>query len=145
MLQRLLESEQFSSGRTSTDLLKFLFRSAIDRSASPEEIRSLEFMKRVLYVDSPRPEISRVRSLLKTYFAINRGHEDVQAVIQRAPYQVVFVLNDVDPLPASALDRFWLPFIKGQSPVSIRMNPLTCFRDSDGHVENDRSRGLRGA
>lgn len=131
LLQRLLASEQFSNTSTQRPILELFFCQALDRPISMKEIRAQPFMKyRSFSGPVFRTEIFRIRQNLAEYFGVHRETEPIQAQIPLRRYQLVFVYNTGATLPASALDRFWLPYTIDKSPVSLVLNPLTCFRDS---------------
>jgi len=131
MLRRLLASEQFRRKGTEAHLLRLFFQYAVDRAISADEIMAAPLMKhRHDPENAVRPEVSKLRRLLRLYFATNRGIEPIRATIPMAHYQLHFDDNTYEQLPSSALDRFWFPYTKDQLPISFTLAPLTCFRDS---------------
>ena len=84
-----------------------------------------------------RTEIHRIRKNLAEYFGVHQ-EEPIGAQIPLRRYQLLFCSNAAAPLPASALDRFWLPYTNDKSPVSLVLNPLTCFRDSWPKASNQK-------
>lgn len=147
LLARILASKPFANASSLKRVLKYLCDQTHNPESSPlqEYSIALDALGRPPDFDPKldpivRVDVAQIRRRLQTYFDTEGRHERLRLAIPKGQYRVAFTERDAaeaerpgEAPDATALERFWRPYLDRCQDNVLMITELLFFRDSKGN------------